>query len=535
LLNRSNQLIGGALKQVVYILDRFAKTNALYSTWVNDCPFEVEIVDSPIEDWDPPENAALILTHEHFQWETVATLRRVLDASRVPVLIMCDGILEYRNTWDNPTIADGSVYQTIFGHKIACIGRAPARVIESFGNAGLCEIVGHPKFDQLSEAECLPIQTEGPFRLLVTTARTPAFNERQHELLVQGLMELKNRFERNQGVAGRKVHVTWRLSEELSNELQLPYPSDPHKLPSLRDAIETSDAIITTPSTVYLESLIKRRPTAILDFTNSPSYIPAAWQISAAGHINPILEELANPPVAKMLFQRMTLHDQVELGHESRQRLFELIQTMIDAGEKARTSGRPIELPHRILSDSRRGIAKIEDEFDMASLFPESHAFQQTNVIRLQQELVHAIARIDQLPKDIHERDGQLIKKSEHIDSLTKLLDGSEERIEQANQRVVELTKQLEISGKTNSKKSEHIDRLTGLLEEAHEQLKEVREKFRQRADAMLAVAAQLTDGVKESRLETKIGLDGETTADENSRAAKDEQLSTETPPTNLE
>lgn len=491
---------------VVYILDRFAKTNSLYNTWIDDCPLPIQVVQSPVEDWHPPEDAGLVLTHEHFQWETVATLRRVLDASRIPVLIMCDGILEYRNTWENPKIADGSIYQTIFGHKIACIGRAQARTIESFGNAGLCEIIGHPKFDLSYDQACLPVQGSGPFRLLITTARTPAFNEQQHLQVVKGLSELKRRFERNQGVAGRKVDIQWRLPSELLSELELPLPKASYRLPSLGDAIEASDAIITTPSTVYLEGVIKRRPTAILDYTNSPSYVPSAWRITAAGHINPTLAELADPPVAKMLFQRTTLHDQIELGLNSKQRLFKLLREMMAAGEKASKQDRPIKLPHRMIADPLRGFAKIEDEFDMASLFPGSSAFKRTNVIQLQQELAHAVARIGQLPKDIHERDNQLVKKSEHIDSLTQLLAESEARIKSANERIEEMTAQREIASQTLVKKSEHIDRLKVLLEDAHEQLKEVRGKFQLRAEVMLSAAAQLTNAVKDSGLDPTPG-----------------------------
>ena len=152
------------------------------------------------------------------------------------------------------------------------------------------------------EAEHLPVQDTGPFRLLVTTARTPAFNEQQHRQVVQGLTELKNRFTRNNSVGGRVAEITWRLSDGLLNELNLPNPDKTHKLPSLGETIEMCDAVITTPSTVFLESLIKRRPVAMLDFTNSPAYVPAAWRITATAHINPVLEELACPPAAKMFF-----------------------------------------------------------------------------------------------------------------------------------------------------------------------------------------------------------------------------------------
>ena len=491
------------LSKVVYILDRFAGTNSLYSTWIDQCPYPCKIVTTPAQDWTPPDDAGLVVTHEHFHWETITTLRRIFEETKIPILILCDGILEFRNTWQNPTIADGSVYQTIFGHKIACIGRAPARIIESFGNPGICEIVGQPRFDQMYEADHLPVQKTGPFRLLVTTARTPAFNDKQHRQVVQGLTELKNRFTRNNCVADRPVQVTWRLSEGLLTELSLPLPDQKHKLPSLGETIEMSDAVITTPSTVFLESLIKRRPVALLDFTNSPAYVPAAWRITATAHINPVLDELARPPAAKMFFQRAVLRDQVELGQDSKQRLFSLFREMIDAGQKSQESGEPLSLPVRILSDPQRGIAKIEDHFDLSSLFPNSPVFRDNDVARLQQELVHAIARLEQLPKELHERDEKIQKKSEHIASMTATLEGSESRNEAANQSIQEMMEIFERQRAKIFKKSDHINHLTGLLEEAHAQLKETRSQFQKRADAMLAAATQLHEEVQNTQLDT--------------------------------
>ena len=498
------------MSKVVYILDRFAASNTLYSTWIDRCPYPCKIVEAQAQDWKVPDDAGLIVTHEHFRWETITTLRRIYKQAKVPISILCDGILEFRNTWQNPTIADGSVYQTIFGHKIACIGRAPARAIESFGNQGLCEIVGHPRFDDMYTAEHLPVQESGPFRLLVTTARTPAFTEQQHRQVVKGLTELKNRFTRNNCVGKRLVEVNWRLHDSLLNELNLPIPDQAHKLPSLGDTIELSDAVITTPSTVFLESLIKRRPVALLDFTNSPAYVPAAWRITATAHMNPVLEELASPAATKMLFQRATLHDQLELGQDSRKRLFSLFGEMIDAGQRARESGAKLSLPDRILSDPQRGIAKIDDKFDLSVLFPNSPVFKENNVEQLQQELVHAIARLEQLPRELYGRDEKILKKSEHISSMSETLQDSEARLAKANLRVQkaaeqrqELMEAVKKQREQIKKKSEHIDRLTGFLEEAHEQLKVTRSQYRKRASAMLAAAENLTEQVRLSRLES--------------------------------
>ena len=49
----------------------------------------------------------------------------------------------------HPDIVPGSIFQPVVGHKIACLGRSQARILESWGNVGKCEIVGAPRLDRL--------------------------------------------------------------------------------------------------------------------------------------------------------------------------------------------------------------------------------------------------------------------------------------------------------------------------------------------------------------------------------------------------
>ena len=44
----------------------------------------------------------------------------------------------------------------LMGHKLACLGRAQARTVESWGGLGKCEIVGQPRFDEMMAREHLP-------------------------------------------------------------------------------------------------------------------------------------------------------------------------------------------------------------------------------------------------------------------------------------------------------------------------------------------------------------------------------------------
>ena len=451
---------------------------------MSDCPWECEVVESYAADWQVPADAGIVVTHMHYRWEEISALRRIYETTQVPILILADGVLEYRNTWENPGVADGSVFQPLIGHKLACIGHSQARIVESWGNVGKCEIVGLPRLDRVANSQYLPVQSDGPFRILIATANTPAFTPAQREKVVESLDLLRQRFDVNSTVNGRPVEIIWRLTDGLEKDIGSPSGPDPLRKPMpLTDAIEIADAVITTPSTLYLESVLKRRPTAILDFNNSPVYVPSAWTITAPAHFNAVICELENPPAAKMLYQRSVLNDQLQLGQPARARLVELIDSMIRHGIEARNSGCPIEMPWRILSDPQYTIESVEPEFDPISLYPHNPVFGMTDVHRLQQELNQAIARLGQLPLDLERKDQDIVAKNSDIDRKDAYIE----------QLIGELNDLLARKNADIDKKNQHIESLVELFESANVRVKHLRQRYVEQADALLEIEKRLS------------------------------------------
>jgi hypothetical protein len=200
--------------------------------------------------------------------------------------------------------------------------------------------------------------------------------------------------------------------------------------PSLSQAIDEADAVITTPSTLYLESALKRRPTAILDFYNSPNFVSAAWTINAPRHFNAILSELANPPAPKLLFQETELHDQLACHSPATPRLIELMLAMLRCGEDSRRAGQQLQLPLRLLADPLRGFAPVEPEFELARLFPENETFASQDLARVQVELNLARERLGSLPEELEEMRQRAIELNGKNHQLTKQLREQKERIQ---------------------------------------------------------------------------------------------------------
>ena len=433
-----------------YILCRFAAQSPIYTPWLDRCPLPVEIVSDNLQQWELPQDAGIVITHMHYRHEEIAKLRQIHQRNNVPVLVLADGILEYRNTWEHSKLPDGSMFQPLCAHKLACIGRGQTRVIESWGNVGKCEFIGLPRFDSLDPVTVAPIQTKGPFRLLIATANTPAFNEQQRAIVITSLTQIYQRFQKNPKVNGRPCEITWRLTDGLEEAIGLPKPNTDSETPGakrkpLSEVINEVDAVITTPSTLYLESILKKRPTAILDFHNRPQYVQGAWSIRAPLHLNETLQQLADPPGHRMLFQETTLHDQLEFHGSATERLLTLIETMVACGQQARADNKPLQLPHRIIADPQRGFPKVPHAFNLETLYPDNETFQQQDLQRLQVECVAAIERLGTMPAELNE-------KEEMLDHLIATLDAARLRNNNMKARVAAIRKRHGIKPNPNRK-----------------------------------------------------------------------------------
>jgi uncharacterized coiled-coil protein SlyX len=299
---------------------------------------------------------------------------------------------------------------------------------------GRCEVVGLPRLDEYLDRPKSEIRNKGPFRLLVATATTPAFDERQSSVVLQSLQALRDGLADWQQ-ASRTIDVIWRLNPSLHEQLGIPGPCEVDRAP-LIEVVDQVDAVITTPSTIYLESALCDRPTAVLDFHNTPSYVPAAWTINCRDQIGGVLKELMNPPEARMLFQRQVLVDQLECGDAAKTRMLKLVEAMVAERQSSVQELRGLRFPSAILGNHSPSTEGMRKPLDMAALYPDESAFEQLDVRRLQVELASAIQRLGQLP-------AELADKNRYIAQLNQAADRLRRRIEEMHNRIVALRKRF--------------------------------------------------------------------------------------------
>lgn len=362
-------------------------------------------------DWRPSVIAAhrpdLVISFEESNPERGLCIAEAVRQNVATLLVM-DGIPEWRNTWSR---ANGSrkrpINQPVLSHKVACLGLADARLYESWGNLGKCEVTGAVRFDHLVEMrrEMRTRPVEGrPLRLLVMTAKTPGFTPEEVAITTRSLADLRDVLEDRSD-----IQVTWRLTQGLHQELAVKNTFTDSSGQELHEVLAQVDAVITTPSTAMLEAMLFGHPVALLDYHNCPHYIPAAWRITSREQIPPVLADLRSVPLNRMLYQDFCLHDSLSCRTPAAPRLVELIESMIRIKQEHESSRQgELAFPYHILDAAEPPTALPHAAFDLQALYPTHPVFQRSDLAAMQAELEAALLAVEELKEQNRVLTGRL-------------------------------------------------------------------------------------------------------------------------------
>lgn len=264
------------------------------------------------------QGAELVLVNDE-SWPDVAAALPELERRGIPSLHLPDGILEWRNQWQRPD--RGPLFHPVLSTRIACLGPAQARTLALWGNADRCIVTGSPRFDSYLDLPRRPPSHDGTFRLLIATARTPAFCERDREALLNLL-----RWVRQWADTQPQVVVCWRLTAGLEAELGVANADG-----SLHEQLRQCDAVWTSPSTLQLEAMLARRPVALLDPFACPLYVPAAWYVRTRSDCDAVYKSMRRGDPARWAYQEATLADQVQRDEPAAPRVARVGQELIEA------------------------------------------------------------------------------------------------------------------------------------------------------------------------------------------------------------
>jgi len=307
--------------------------------WVEKISCKTSFITEFGVNFIPPIDCSLVVTHDTYRPESCSAILNCVKRN-VPVLILSDGILEYRNSWVQSHSVASGIFNPILGHKLACIGASQVRFLESIkGNFGKCENVGLPRLDDFKiESSKSKIPS-----ILVCSSKTPWFSDDDKNQILQSFIDLKE-IAFNYG-QNHKVKFNWRISDHIASLIGTETSFDR----TLEEDLKNSSAVITMPSTVMLEAMYAHKPVALLDYTLSPHYVSAGWTMSSRHQILPIINELLDPSTYKVSFQQTVLADALQIKESASARMIRLVNKMVEIGDRSRSLGKPLRFPYRML------------------------------------------------------------------------------------------------------------------------------------------------------------------------------------------
>jgi hypothetical protein len=346
-----------------------------------------------------------IFSSEHFDRfrDTCCQLKQ----RNVATLYLIDGILEWRNAWDNREDEPACPWtmRPVLSHKVACIGPSQARVLQLWGNESKVELVGIPRLDLLcNQGIVAPRESSSRnFKMLVMTAKWPGFTEEQVENAVNGLRDVRD-FVKEANRNGSSIEVVWRLTQGLDQRIDVQNSLTDLTGKELAETLKEVDAVITTPSTAMLEAMLTDRPVAILDYNNTPQYVPAAWQITAREHLPCVISQLQARPENRMFLQRSIVEDALTTDGKACERLKSLVCQMLQISSELVAQGEPLRFPPGMLPVPVQPTTKLQH----GRVYPGFSEFHLADTIESQSQLAHSRREIKYLQSVIAQLQSEL-------------------------------------------------------------------------------------------------------------------------------
>lgn len=254
----------------------------------------------------------------------VGQVESVVEQLRAAADIDLDGIIEYAHCW---RIAKSrSRYRPVLSSVIAVMGRRTAEILARWGNPReTIEIVGSPRFDSYAHTAAT---NPPPQSILLTCANTPFWDHESERNFAEGFSDVAA------ALRERGVDYTVRLPAAAQRALvdssfENATCTDASTRRGLADDIRSAGAVITTMSTVALESMALGRPTAVLNYPNESSYLHTPWTITHKDQIDCVIDELLAPPPPKLEMQDLELREHLVNDGQATARVVALVRRML--------------------------------------------------------------------------------------------------------------------------------------------------------------------------------------------------------------
>ena len=229
-------------------------------------------------------------------------------ATRCPAICIVDGVVEWRNSYENPLFASSDFclfHDSIFDYYLCSKNSS----VESLAGLGIPVLT----LEEFVTSSCLTNNIASYDTCLVTTARLPYFDSTEKSLLLAELPRICDYIV----TSGRQLKLRI-FDKDLLKSLS-EYRCFNVINESFQSALATADLLFTTPSTVSLDAMAKGIPVIHIDVRDGPLLVQSGWRLTPNYSIEQIFSTLSSS--TRLAFQRQQVYPDVSsykiLGHDN--------------------------------------------------------------------------------------------------------------------------------------------------------------------------------------------------------------------------
>lgn len=271
----------------------------------------------------------------------------------IPTFHFMDGILEWRNLFENPRSTDASrgspLYQPILSDFTFCMGELQKLQLEWLGNSNVVAS-GLPRLGCEKIATSRRQNHPSTRSVLIATANTPWFTDQQK---LEFCREFVPFYERCRDQS--EFAIKWRLAPSLWNKLG---EKNPEASSNPLDDLQSVDCVVCTPSTLVMEAMQLGLPTMVFDPYNRPDFLPSAWRATNWASAFDMIPGLLAADPQKCRLQDTLRDYQISNSAETIPKILSVIQSATATNDADRSA---------ILREFKEQLSDSKPEFKVAT------------------------------------------------------------------------------------------------------------------------------------------------------------------------
>ena len=246
--------------------------------------------------------ARLVITHSHLSPRANYFILQS-RARGIPTLLLVDGPLEWSNSYLNPSLRKtnpffrGYLMEPLIHDAILAVSVAQAGYLAFRNPDRDISFMTYENKRLSSVRQAAPSASRWQF--LITTAKTPYFNDTEKNNLIHLLRQLTAALEQ-----GGYSYVFRIFDEALQEALS---PQDNLLQGSFEEVLQQVECVIGTPSSVLLQSMASDKPVGTLIYRDSPLFYQSGWLVGDLYNLDATLASMISREDTRMDFQTYCL------------------------------------------------------------------------------------------------------------------------------------------------------------------------------------------------------------------------------------